>query len=275
MHSVDRYQLITYSWDVIQFLERLDSRRPTVVVCNQTAGKLETVLSYSVFAVRLLNFNDILIFSLYLRAFVTYTLCFVEQSSQTIQNGNVKLFTFQTIFHYNSRFLLSIKRPFKQGNRSPGSLDTASIINITTEACGIFSKDHFANAYKNSVVDHVKAAKLSQNSNDSSTLGVAPLSDGSGKNLSKSGKKPAMRLNQAPAPVYVIKSGMLMKRGAAVKNWKRRHFTALNKGNNFCIVYSEDDANSTAIGHIYCSGYVRYLFLIVSYDFKHRAITIC
>jgi hypothetical protein len=56
------------------------------------------------------------------------------------------------------------------------------------------------------------------------------------------------------APAYPLKEGIMEKRGDIVKNWKTRHFVALNKADNFVIHYSNKEGGK-AKGTINCCGY--------------------
>lgn len=48
-------------------------------------------------------------------------------------------------------------------------------------------------------------------------------------------------LPDIPIPDYPLKEGMLEKRGDVVKNWKQRHFVALNEADNFQVKYYEKE----------------------------------
>jgi hypothetical protein len=93
-----------------------------------------------------------------------------------------------------------------------------------------FSKE-FSNAYKDGIVEKIKQ-------------------DHTGEvNI-----KPSYKLNTAPTADQFIKTGYLIKLGGQVHNWKRRYFIAMNKADNYAIVYSENESTSTVKGKFYCCG---------------------
>jgi hypothetical protein len=61
-------------------------------------------------------------------------------------------------------------------------------------------------------------------------------------------------LPPAPIPDYELKSGAMTKRGDVVKNWKKRHFIALNQADNFRIDYFEKEGGALK-GSVNCCGY--------------------
>lgn len=65
---------------------------------------------------------------------------------------------------------------------------------------------------------------------------------------------PAYSLTAAPTADQFIKTGYLIKLGGQVHNWKRRYFLAMNKADNYAIVYSENESTSTVKGRFYCCG---------------------
>lgn len=62
------------------------------------------------------------------------------------------------------------------------------------------------------------------------------------------------KLPAIPDPDYALKEGTMDKRGDVVKNWKTRHFVALNKADNFVINYMEKEGGKIK-GSINCCGY--------------------
>jgi len=72
----------------------------------------------------------------------------------------------------------------------------------------------------------------------------------------------AMKLMEAPTPSYPLKTGMLIKRGEEVKNWKNRLFIVHNQADNYRIDYMDGTTKETAKlkGAIYPAGYRVYEF---------------
>eukprot|EP01038_Epipyxis_sp_PR26KG_P009540 gene9540-12850_t len=65
-----------------------------------------------------------------------------------------------------------------------------------------------------------------------------------------------LKLQTAPTPSAIMKSGMLTKRGDAVKSWKQRFFVAYNAKDNFKIDYLDGTNESGKLkGTIWCAGY--------------------
>lgn len=62
------------------------------------------------------------------------------------------------------------------------------------------------------------------------------------------------KLPEIPVPDYPLMEGIMEKRGDVVKNWKSRHFVALNKADNFVINYSEKEGGKVK-GTVNCCGY--------------------
>lgn len=62
------------------------------------------------------------------------------------------------------------------------------------------------------------------------------------------------KLPDIPDPDYALKEGMMEKRGDVVKNWKSRHFIALNKADNFVINYYEKEGGKLK-GTVNACGY--------------------
>lgn len=63
--------------------------------------------------------------------------------------------------------------------------------------------------------------------------------------------------NKLPAiedPDFPLKEGTMDKQGGSVKNWKNRHFVAMNKADNFVINYFEKEGGKMK-GTINCCGY--------------------
>lgn len=48
---------------------------------------------------------------------------------------------------------------------------------------------------------------------------------------------PITKLTDHPKLQFPLKNDILFKRGGNIKNWKRRHFVALNEADNYNIVY--------------------------------------
>lgn len=70
-----------------------------------------------------------------------------------------------------------------------------------------------------------------------------------------------LKLQDAEVPSHVLKTGMLVKRGDSVKNWKNRCFVAYNKADNFKIDYHDGTSEAGKLkGTIYCAGYRAYEF---------------
>lgn len=75
-------------------------------------------------------------------------------------------------------------------------------------------------------------------------------------------------LDSAPMSSGALKAGMLIKRGAHMKTWKRRYFCAYNEADNFVVKYSKYSSSHNELGRISCCGYVieyitRYYLCIV------------
>lgn len=69
-------------------------------------------------------------------------------------------------------------------------------------------------------------------------------------------KRKGLLLKSHPKLEFPLKQGILFKRGAQVKNWKRRKFVALNEANNFDIAYYKLYKGKTLKrGVISCCGY--------------------
>jgi hypothetical protein len=99
---------------------------------------------------------------------------------------------------------------------------------LATEINGQFSKD-FSVAFKDAVITNIKKTYL----------------DGD------VGKNALMQYDNASQH---IKTGFLLKIGANVKSWKNRYFVALNKADNYCIVYYEDATMRKEKGRFCCCG---------------------
>jgi hypothetical protein len=65
-----------------------------------------------------------------------------------------------------------------------------------------------------------------------------------------------LKLQTPPIPSAVLKSGMLVKRGESVKNWKPRFFVAYNAKDNFRIDYHDGTSEAGKLkGSIFAAGY--------------------
>jgi len=65
-----------------------------------------------------------------------------------------------------------------------------------------------------------------------------------------------LKLQTAPIPSAVLKTGMLVKRGESVKNWKPRYFVAYNAKDNYRIDYHDGTSETGKVkGNIFCAGY--------------------
>ncbi len=100
---------------------------------------------------------------------------------------------------------------------------------MATEVCGVFTKE-FTLSFKDRILEEVKAAYCCRKSTDRC-------------------------LQAAPTPFQAIKRGELFKMGDINKSWKKRHFTVLNKANNYFIEYAYDEGGSSKQGQIICLGY--------------------
>lgn len=70
-----------------------------------------------------------------------------------------------------------------------------------------------------------------------------------------------LKLQDPPVATAVLKSGILVKRGESVKNWKNRFFVARNADKNFQIEYYDGtDDKGKLKGIIYPAGYRAYEF---------------
>lgn len=70
-----------------------------------------------------------------------------------------------------------------------------------------------------------------------------------------------LKLQDPPTPTQVLKTGMLVKRGESVKNWKSRFFVARNADKNYDIEYYDGtDEKGKLKGTIYPAGYRAYEF---------------
>ena len=67
-------------------------------------------------------------------------------------------------------------------------------------------------------------------------------------------EKKEQKLISADTPWQIIKTGTMYKMGANVKSWKKRHFVAKNKADNYVIVYFEDEELTKEKGRICCCG---------------------
>jgi hypothetical protein len=70
-----------------------------------------------------------------------------------------------------------------------------------------------------------------------------------------------LKLEEAPVPSHILKSGVLCKRGEVVKSWKSRFFVAYNEKDNFRIDYHDGTSEAGKLkGSISCAGYSAYEF---------------
>lgn len=118
------------------------------------------------------------------------------------------------------------------GNAFSNPLDEskqARMNEIINEVVAVFAKV-FPLRYKDALIEKIKE-------------------DAQGGDDEDGNKLPAI-----PVPDYPLKEGMMDKRGDVVKNWKNRHFVALNKADNFVINYSEKEGGKIK-GSINCCGY--------------------
>jgi hypothetical protein len=99
---------------------------------------------------------------------------------------------------------------------------------IISEVLGVFAKE-FPLHYKDALIEHCKEEAQPQEEDE-------------------------RKLPDAPIPDYELKTGSLTKRGDMVKNWKQRHFVALNEADNFRIDYYEKEGGKLK-GTINCCGY--------------------
>ena len=65
----------------------------------------------------------------------------------------------------------------------------------------------------------------------------------------------SLQLEAAPIASAKIKVGVLKKRGGAFKSWKKRYFHAMNKADNYEIIYTVGAGGDTPKGKISCFGY--------------------
>ena len=61
-------------------------------------------------------------------------------------------------------------------------------------------------------------------------------------------------LDTSPVPSTVMKAGMLIKRGAHMKTWKKRYFKGYNEADNYIIKYSKYSSSNNELGSISCCG---------------------
>jgi len=74
--------------------------------------------------------------------------------------------------------------------------------------------------------------------------------------------KVSYQLQSPPKLEFSLKCGFLLKRGGQVKNWKRRHFEALNESENYNIAYYKQyKGKMVRKGVINCNGYRVEMFL--------------
>lgn len=105
------------------------------------------------------------------------------------------------------------------------------------EVVKLFSIE-FSKAYTQAVIAHVKAE-------------VDPTPE----------LEDALKLETAPVPSHVLKTGSLVKRGDAHKSWKQRFFVAYNAADNFKIDYLDGvDEKGRLKGTIFPAGYRAYEF---------------
>ncbi|RYG67429.1 hypothetical protein EON64_07455 [archaeon] len=70
-----------------------------------------------------------------------------------------------------------------------------------------------------------------------------------------------LKLEEAPTPSHILKSGVLSKRGEVVKNWKNRFIVVYNEKDNFRIDYHDGtDEKGKLKGSVFCAGYSAYEF---------------
>jgi len=70
-----------------------------------------------------------------------------------------------------------------------------------------------------------------------------------------------LKLQTAPVPSAILKSGLLTKRGETVKNWKQRFFIAYNADENFKVEYLDGTSETGKLkGTIHLAGYRAYEF---------------
>jgi hypothetical protein len=100
---------------------------------------------------------------------------------------------------------------------------------IVNEVVAVFAKV-FPLRYKDALIEKIKGDATSTEEEDPNNL-------------------PAI-----PVPDYPLMEGIMEKRGDVVKNWKSRHFVALNKADNFVINYSEKEGGKIK-GTVNCCGY--------------------
>eukprot|EP00599_Poterioochromonas_sp_BG-1_P001487 CAMPEP_0173144378 /NCGR_PEP_ID=MMETSP1105-20130129/7195_1 /TAXON_ID=2985 /ORGANISM="Ochromonas sp., Strain BG-1" /LENGTH=558 /DNA_ID=CAMNT_0014058043 /DNA_START=49 /DNA_END=1725 /DNA_ORIENTATION=- len=78
---------------------------------------------------------------------------------------------------------------------------------------------------------------------------------------SEPGLEDSLKLQEPPVPSAILKSGILIKRGESVKNWKNRFFVARNADKNFQVEYYDGtDEKGKLKGIIYPAGYYAYEF---------------
>lgn len=73
-------------------------------------------------------------------------------------------------------------------------------------------------------------------------------------NVMNSVEEAEYSLQQADVSKAPLKKGILTKRGEQVKNWKRRHFQALNAIDNYEVAYYSDEECQRELGRITCCG---------------------
>jgi hypothetical protein len=104
----------------------------------------------------------------------------------------------------------------------------ARIREIIQEVVGVFAKN-FPLAFKDALIQKIKDEAQPQEEDDK-------------------------KLTTPPIPDFELKKGMMMKRGDAHKNWKNRHFVALNTADNYRVDYFESEGGKLK-GSIQCCGY--------------------
>ena len=66
-------------------------------------------------------------------------------------------------------------------------------------------------------------------------------------------------LNSSPTASAPLKKGILVKRGAKMKTWKRRWFVAMNEADNYAICYGTNESGKEEISRFSCCGYVKFV----------------